>query len=351
MRIAIVTDAWAPQVNGVVRTLADVTGQLRARGFTVDLLTPQQFRTVACPGYPEIRLALATPGMVGRRLAAWRPDAIHIATEGPLGWAARRWCVKSARRFTTAYHTQFPQYLARRTGLSPAWFWPAMRHFHRPSAGIMVATPTIRAELAEQGLAPLHHWSRGVDTAVFHPDHLPPDQFFELPRPIQLYVGRVAVEKNLDAFLQCRHPGSKVVVGDGPALAQLKARYPDALFLGHKSGADLAAFYAGADVFVFPSRTDTFGLVLVEALACGTPVAAYPVPGPLDVLDMASGAMADDLDTAIAAALAMRRADCLAHGRSFSWAASADQFLAALHPADAPFQPAPPAARQVQWPA
>lgn len=341
MRIAIVTDAWHPQVNGVVRTLAMVTGELRARGHELLLVTPDQFRTFACPGYAEIRLALAGSGQVGGKLADFAPDAIHIATEGPLGWAARRWCLRQRRPFTTAYHTQFPQYLARRTGLPPALFWPLIRRFHRPASAIMVATPTIAAELRGQGLGQIRPWSRGVDTAQFHPDHLPPDLFLHLPRPIQLYVGRVAVEKNIGAFLDNRHPGSKVVVGDGPALAQLRARYPQAHFLGQQVGPALAACYAAADVFVFPSRTDTFGLVLVEALACGTPVAAYPVAGPLDVLVPQAGVMDEDLEAAIARALLLSRADCLAHGRSFSWQASAAQFVAALHPLASPPVPAP----------
>ncbi|MXO70556.1 glycosyltransferase [Alteraurantiacibacter buctensis] len=345
MRIAIITDAWTPQVNGVVRTLAMVTGELRAMGHEVLLVTPDQFRTMACPGYPEIRLAMAGARQVGAKLAAFRPDAIHVATEGPLGWAARRWCMDEGRPFTTAYHTQFPQYLARRTGLPAGLFWPVIRRFHRRASAIMVATPTIAGELEEHGLQHIRPWSRGVDTAQFHPDHLPPELFLRLPRPIQLYVGRVAVEKNLDAFLGNTHPGSKVVVGDGPALAALKARYPQAHFLGAQSGPALAACYAAADVFVFPSRTDTFGLVLVEALACGTPVAAYPVAGPLDVLVPQAGAMDEVLERAIARALALDRAQCLAHGRSFSWAASARQFVAALHPVTASPASEPPALR------
>ncbi|TIX49175.1 glycosyltransferase family 4 protein [Alteraurantiacibacter aquimixticola] len=333
MRIALVTDAWEPQVNGVVRTLGSVTAQLRGEGHQVELIAPDQFRSIPCPTYPEIRLALAGPRSVGKRIARFSPDAIHIATEGPLGWAARRWCLRRKLPFTTAYHTQFPQYVARRTGLPVEWIWPIIRHFHRPSAAIMVATDTIARELEEQGLTHLRHWSRGVDIATFQPDLPPPDLYFALERPIQLYVGRVAVEKNIEAFLASRHPGSKVVVGDGPALESLKARFPDAHFLGRRSGEALAACYAGADVFVFPSRTDTFGLVMIEALACGTPVAAYPVAGPLDVLSAESGAMDEDLDAAIAAALTRERADCLRHGRSFSWEASARQFREALCPA------------------
>ena len=332
MRIAIITDAWQPQVNGVVRTLGTVIANLRHRGHEVEVIAPDQFRSFPCPTYPEIRLALAGPRKVGGRIADFAPDAVHIATEGPLGWAARRWCLRHGQRFTTAYHTQFPQYLARRTGLPEGLFWPAIRAFHRPSAGIMVATVSIADQLRAQGLHQIRPWSRGVDTALFMPVRLPPDLFFTLPRPIQLYVGRVAVEKNVEAFLATRHPGSKVVVGDGPALAAMKARFPDAHFLGRKSGEDLAACYAGADVFVFPSRTDTFGLVMIEALACGTPVAAFPVPGPLDVLDAQSGVMDDCLDTAIAGALALDRDHCLARGHAFSWDASTDQFLASLAP-------------------
>lgn len=332
MRIAIVTDAWAPQVNGVVRTLTEVSDELRRRGHELALVSPDQYRSLPCPTYPEIRLALAGSIAVGRRLDAFAPEAVHIATEGPLGWAARRWCRRRRCAFTTAYHTQFPDYLARRTGLPASLFWPYIRHFHRPAAGIMVATETVRAQLREQGLAQLRPWTRGVDLSLFGPDVAPPDLFFDLPRPIQLYVGRVAVEKNIEAFLANRHPGSKVVVGDGPALARLQVAFPEARFVGKQTGLALAACYAGADVFVFPSRTDTFGLVMIEALACGTPVAAYPVPGPLDVLSPASGAMAERLEDAIARALPLDREQCLAHGRSFSWQTSADQFLAALEP-------------------
>lgn len=335
MRIVLITDAWKPQVNGVVRTLASVTEKLREQGHDVELIAPDQYTSFPCPTYPEIRLALAGPRQIGKRIEAFAPDAIHIATEGPLGWAARRWCLRHGHAFTTAYHTQFPDYVERRTGIPARHIWPLIRHFHGPSAAIMVATETIRSQLVQQGLTQLRHWSRGVDIGTFLPDHPPPDLYFSLPRPIQLYVGRVAVEKNIEAFLASSHPGSKVVVGDGPALAGLRAKYPDAHFLGRMSGDALAACYAGADVFVFPSKTDTFGLVMIEALACGTPVAAYPVPGPLDVLSNLSGAMDERLETAIARALEMKRDDCLQHGRSYSWESSASQFLSALHPASA----------------
>ncbi len=339
MRIALVTDAWAPQVNGVVRTLAAITAELRRRGHAVEIVSPDLFRSLPCPTYPEIRLALAGRGAAGRRLERFAPDAIHIATEGPLGWAARNWCLARGRGFTTAYHTQFPEYLARRTGLSAERFWPMIRRFHAPSGGILAATETVRAQLRAQGLGQVRAWSRGVDLDEFGPDVAAPACFAGLPRPIQLYVGRVAVEKNIEAFLGNRHPGSKVVVGDGPALARLRSAFPEARFLGRKSGRELAACYAGADVFVFPSRTDTFGLVMIEALACGTPVAAYPVPGPLDVLTAESGAMAERLENAISTALWLRREDCLAHGRGFTWRASTDQFLAALQVGQAMLPP------------
>ena len=332
MKIALITDAWHPQVNGVVRTLTAVTGQLLRSGHTVAVIAPDQFRTIPAPSYPEIRLALVSPAAVSRRLRALEPDSIHIATEGPLGWAARRYCLREGLPFTTAFHTQFPDYIARRTGLPADWFWPAIRKFHRPAARIMVATETVRKQLRGQGLTQLHDWSRGVDCSLFHRDRPPPDLFYKLPRPIQLYVGRVAVEKNIAAFLSNGHPGSKVVVGDGPALAMLKGRYRDAHFLGKQSGDALAACYAGADVLVFPSRTDTFGLVMIEALACGTPVAAFPVTGPVDVLPDGGGVMHEKLETAIAGALRLDRAICREHGKRFSWEASATQFLAGLAP-------------------
>lgn len=332
MKIALITDAWLPQMNGVVRTLTAITGELCRRGHSVAIVSPSQFRSVPCPSYPEIRLALASPGAVGQRLEDIGADAIHIATEGPLGVAARRFCQSRLLAFTTAYHTHFPSYIAHRTGLSPQVIWPYIRWFHAPSAAVMVATESVRTELRAQGLTNLTHWSRGVDLSLFRPGLAPPDLFSELQRPIQLYVGRLAIEKNVEAFLANPHPGSKVVVGDGPALPSLRAAYPQAHFLGRQSGGDLAACYAGADVFVFPSRTDTFGLVLIEALACGTPVAAFPVPGPRDVLTPKVGAMNEHLAEAIAHALALRREDCTEHGRSFSWRASADQFLDALAP-------------------
>lgn len=329
-RIAIVTDAWTPQMNGVVRTLTATVEMLRARGHAVLVVAPDRFRSIPCPTYPEIRLALAATGRVARLLTDFAPDAIHIATEGPLGFIARRLCAARAWPFTTAYHTQFPAYLARRTHLPESLFWRYMRWFHRPAARIMVATASIEAALAERGLIRAHRWSRGVELTQFSPEAPPPPEFGALARPIQLYVGRVAVDKNVAAFLAARRAGSKVVVGDGPALAGLKASFPGVLFLGRREGRALAGCYAGADVFVFPSRTDTFGLVIVEALACGTPVAAFPVAGPVDIVTERCGALSQDLDRAIDAALLCEPADCVARGAEFGWRAATDQFVAGL---------------------
>jgi glycosyltransferase involved in cell wall biosynthesis len=328
--IAIVTDAWHPQTNGVVRTLTTTCEILRQWGHDVTIISPEAYPSIPAPTYPEIRLALTLPGAVGRRLAKIAPDAVHIATEGPLGFAARRYCLNRKVPFTTAYHTQFPDYLARRTGLPAGAFWPYIRWFHRPAKAIMVATQTIRATLRAQGLMQLVHWGRGVDLACFSPDAPPPPEYAGLRGPILLYVGRVAVEKNIAAFLACDYPGTKVVVGDGPARGALQAKFPQALFLGKRTGRELAGCYAGADVFVFPSRTDTFGLVMIEALACGTPVAAFPVPGPLDIVTDVVGAMSEDLGRAIDAARYCERAQCAAYGASFSWEAATEQFLGGL---------------------
>ena len=334
MKLALVSDAWRPQINGVVRTLETTVGKLRQRGWTVETITPDLFRNIPCPSYPEIRLAIGAGREVARRLAAFHADAVHIATEGPLGWAARRWCLDHGMPFTTSFHTRFPDYVALRTGLPPSWFWPVVRRFHAPAIRIMAATRMLSEELAGQGLKQTHRWSRGVDLELFTPYAPILAAMAGLPRPIQLYVGRVAVEKNIEAFLATSHPGTKVVVGDGPARATLTAKFPEVKFLGPRFGADLAAAYAAADVFVFPSRTDTFGLVMIEALACGVPVAAYPVTGPVDVLNDQVGAMAEDLDLAIPIALEKDRSACAAYGRGFTWEVSARQFLGALVPLD-----------------
>jgi glycosyltransferase involved in cell wall biosynthesis len=333
MRIALVSDAWRPQINGVVRTLETTVGKLRSRGYTVETVTPDQFRSIPCPSYPEIRLAIGSGREVARRLTGFGADAVHIATEGPLGWAARRWCLDQRMPFSTSFHTRFPDYVALRTGLPPSWFWPVVRRFHAPAATIMTATKMLAEELAGQRLPQTHRWSRGVDLDLFTPAAPRLAAMMGLPHPIQLYVGRVAVEKNIDAFLDAPVNGSKVVVGDGPARAQLQQRYPMVHFLGPLHGAELASAYASADVFVFPSRTDTFGLVMIEALATGTPVAGFPVHGPLDIIGEAEGrigAMDEDLGVAIRKALTAQPAACAAEGRRYSWDACTDQFVAGL---------------------
>ena len=331
MRIALVSDAWAPQVNGVVRTLTAVIGELALRGHSVTAITPDLFRTMPCPSYPEIRLALRPARRVGELIDAAKPDAIHISTEGPLGIAARRHCLKRGYGFTTAFHTRFPEYVAARLALPLSWSYALMRRFHAPSRGVMVATETVRRELAARGFDNLRRWNRGVDAALYDPALR--GDMGGLPRPIFLAVGRVAVEKNISAFLALDLPGSKVVVGDGPMLEKLRRRHPEAHFLGKHEGRDLARLYASADVFVFPSRTDTFGLVLLEAMASGLPVAAYPVPGPLDVIgDSGAGVLDEDLGRAALAALQIPREHCREHALRYTWTASADQFVENLWP-------------------
>jgi len=330
-RILIVTDAWTPQINGVVRTLQAVQAELLAMGYAVEVIGPDRFTTLPCPTYPEIRLAMASPGAIGRRIDAFQPDAIHLATEGPLCLAARHLCLRRGLPFTTAFHTNFPDYMERRTGLSADLFWPYFRWFHGAASAVLVSTPTVAVGLHGAGIRTTHIWGRGVDLTLFRPDGPDHAAFATLPRPIMLNVGRIAVEKNIEAFLALDMPGTKVVVGDGPALPALRARYPQAHFLGPQTGAALAAAYRSADVLVFPSETDTFGLVMIEALASGTPVAAFPVMGPVDVLTGMTGAMDRRLDVAVHQALRLDRAACASHGRSFSWRRSAEQFLASLH--------------------
>ena len=329
MRIALVSDAWTPQVNGVVRTLTAVIGELVARGHSLAMITPELFRTLPCPRYPEIRLALARAARMGELIERAAPDSIHIATEGPLGVAARRHCLRQGYAFTTAFHTRFPEFVAARFAVPLSWSYALMRRFHAPAQGVMVATETMRRELAARGFGNLQHWNRGVDVELYHPARRA-----ELPgigRPIFLTVGRVSIEKNISAFLVLDLPGSKVVVGDGPLLEKLRRRHPDVHFLGRREGADLARLYAAADVFVFPSRSDTFGLVLLEALASGVPVAAYPVPGPLDVIgDSGAGVLDEDLGRAALNALDIPRALCRAYALRYTWAASAEQFAGNL---------------------
>jgi len=319
-----------PQVNGVVVTLVNTIAQLRTLGHVVDLITPEGFRTVPAPTYPEIRLAVVPGREVGRRIEAMRPEAIHIATEGPLGLAARRHCIRTQRPFTTAYHTQFPEYVYARcrmpVGITYAW----LRRFHAPSSAVMCGTPALLARLRARGFDNLVPWSRGVDATLFSPAPREPRMG---ERPIFLYVGRVAVEKNLEAFCSLNLPGTKWLVGDGPARASLQARHRDVRFFGTQHGKALAAFYQQADVFVFPSRTDTFGLVLVESLACGTPVAAYPVTGPLDVVtDPAAGVLSEDLQKAALDALGCDRDRVRDFGLRFTWEAATRQFVEHMSP-------------------
>jgi glycosyltransferase involved in cell wall biosynthesis len=329
-RLLIATDAWTPQVNGVVRTLAMVAAQLAVRGDTVEVIGPDRFRSIPLPGYPEIRLALGARAALGRMVDAFAPDAVHIATEGPLGWAMRGLCRARRWPFTTAFHTKFAEYLHARTCLPPALAWSVLRRFHAAGSGTFAATHSLREELDARGFRHLLPWGRGVDLTRFRPE--PREPFAGLPRPVFLCAGRVAREKNLEAFLGLDLPGSKVVVGDGPQRAALQRRFPAAHFTGWLDNGALARAYAGADVFVFPSRTDTFGLVLLESLAAGTPVAAYPVTGPRDIVtDPALGALDTDLRAAALRALAEGdRARCRAHAERFSWAACAAQLRAGL---------------------
>ena len=335
-RILIVTDAWTPQVNGVVRTLRTVADALRAMSRTVEVVGPDRFRTVPLPSYPEIRLALLPGRKLARLIEAFRPDALHIATEGPLGLAARAYARRRGMAFTTAFHTRFAEYLHARTGLPEALSYRWLRWFHGTGAGIMVATPSLRDELAARGFRNIRPWSRGVDLAAFSPEIR---EEWPLPRPIFAYVGRVAVEKNLPAFLALDLPGSKLVVGDGPQRKALERDYPDVHFAGARHGAALAKAYAGADVFVFPSKTDTFGLVMLEALASGLPVAAYPVTGPKDIVGEANvpvGALDEDLGQACLKALRIERTACRPFAEIYSWRACAERFLNNLVPARAP---------------
>jgi len=331
MRLALVTDAWFPQVNGVVRTLSRTREELLALGHEIEVISPDRFHTVPCPTYPEIRLAVLPNRAVGRMLEACAPQAIHIATEGPLGWAARGWCLKKGLPFTTSYHTRFPEYVSARVPVPTSWGYAIVRKFHGRSAGVMVATPGLKAELESRGFTNIRLWSRGVDTELFRPRN---DPALDLPKPVYLYCGRVAVEKNIEAFLKLDLPiGTKLVVGDGPMRADLQKRYPDAVFAGAKHGDELSRHYASADVFVFPSKTDTFGLVMLEAAASGLPIAAFPVPGPLDVVDgHGIGVLDDDLSYAVDRALAIPPERCRSHALKHSWKACAELFFENLQP-------------------
>ncbi len=330
MRIALVTDAWLPQVNGVVTTLGHVVRQLEAMGDEVLVINPQSFHTYPMPRYPEIRLAWFPGRKVRRLLREFDPDAIHIATEGPLGMAARLHCGRRRIAFNTSYHTQFPQYLEKYAWIPAGWTYRVMRWFHGRANATLVPTANVKHELDERGFTNVLVWTRGVQTDLFKPGD---KSFLPGERPICLYVGRVATEKNIEAFLEADVPGTKYIVGDGPARASLERKYPDAHFVGVKKGEDLAKHYAAADVFVFPSRTDTFGVVMLEAMACGVPVAAYPVTGPIDVVSPGvSGALDEDLSAAIRAALKIDPQSCRDYAQGFSWKRCAEIFREALRP-------------------
>jgi glycosyltransferase involved in cell wall biosynthesis len=329
MKILVATDAWQPQVNGVVRTLSHVAKEARGFGVEIEFLSPNEFRTLPTPSYPEIPLALASTRAVARRLARVRPDAIHVATEGPVGHAMRRLCIKRGLPFTTSFHTRFPDYLAERLPIPARWTetlaWAYLRRFHSAGSAVLAATPTLVSELETRGFRNVKLWPRGVDANLFRPRET---RALDLPRPIFLAVGRVAIEKNLEAFLRLDLPGTKVVVGDGPARASLEKAYPDAVFLGARQGERLAEVYAAADVFVFPSHTDTFGLVLLEALASGVPVAAFPTPAPRDVLGSAPvGVLDADLRRACLGALDISRQACRDFALTMTWEKSARLFV------------------------
>ncbi|MEM6712109.1 MAG: glycosyltransferase family 1 protein [Pseudomonadota bacterium] len=326
----IVSDAWHPQINGVVRTIEWMVKEAPKFGIDLQVLGPARFRTMPMPSYPEIRLALAHPRSIRRAIRAEAPRAIHIATEGPLGTVARRFCVRHKLGFTTSYHTRFPEYVAARAPVPESWSYAYMRRFHNAAMGVMVATPSLENELRGRGFNNLVRWSRGVDLDRYYPRG---GVTLPYPGPIFLYVGRVAVEKNLDAFLKLDLPGTKLIVGGGPALESLQETHKDAVFVGPKVGEELAQYYAGSDVFVFPSLTDTFGIVLLEALASGLPVAAFPITGPIDVItDERVGVLSHDLKAAALSALELKREDCVAFAQDYSWYESAKAFFTHLYP-------------------
>ena len=341
MRIMLVTDAWDPQVNGVVRTMKRVVTECEALGHAWEIVQPNEgFKTMPLPTYSEIQLAFGADAIIEERFLEFEPDAVHIATEGPLGWAARGVCLKHKFPYTTSYHTRFPEYISARFWFMPIWLgYMYVREFHKYSGRVMVATNSMREELEARGFKNIAAWSRGVDTELFHPSKRSNDggPFKGMTRPIWLNVGRVAVEKNIAAFLETDLPGTKVIVGDGPQIESLREKHKDAHFLGTKVGEELAACFANADVFVFPSLTDTFGLVILEAMAAGTPVAGFDVPGPRDLLPgSAAGAIDDDLRKAGLAALACSREAARAYAETYSWRACAEQFLNNLEPLPVP---------------
>ncbi len=333
----IVTDAWLPQINGVVSTLAQTAAWLGRFGHEIRMITPRDFRSVACPTYPEIRLSIRPYRNVEHSILAFQPQALHIATEGPLGLSARRFCLRHGMRFTTSYHTQFPQYLRARFPIPLKASYRALRWFHGAAVRCMVSTASVRRDLANHGFKNLATWRRGVDTEIFKPG---PKDLLALPRPIAAYVGRIAVEKNIAAFLNMAWTGSKVIIGDGPERARLERQYPAATFIGYRHGEDLARHLAAADIMVFPSRTDTFGLVNLEAMACGVPVAAYPVTGPIDVVENGvTGCLDPDLAVAARRALAIDPNACRQHALKSGWDVCSREFESNLDRCEALLQP------------
>lgn len=332
MRVAVATDAWEPQVNGVVRTLQQTRAHLADLGHEPLFVTPSDFTTFPCPTYPSIRLALRPRKGVERILRDFEPDSVHIATEGPVGHAARSFCCRAGIPFTTSFHTLFPEYIRARVPFPVNWSYAYLRRYHGRAARTFVATRSLAEHLRERGFDNLAIWARGVDADLFKPG---PKSFLPGPRPLSMYMGRVAVEKNVEAFLELDLPGTKYVVGDGPDLQGLRSRYPDVRFVGQKLGADLAAHVAAADVFVFPSLTDTFGLVMLEAMACGVPVAAYPVTGPLDVVrNGTTGVLDSDLRVAVLSALQLDPRDCIAYARQHTWLEWTKRFVTLLEPVE-----------------
>jgi glycosyltransferase involved in cell wall biosynthesis len=343
MKLALITDAWHPQVNGVVTTLVELVRELEGMGHTVLVIQPGQFRTRPCPGYAGIDLAIRPGAALAQQLDAFGPDAIHLATEGPLGWAGRRYCLRRGLAFTTAFHTKFPEIVHAAVRVPVSWGYALMRHFHARSSGVMVPTASVLNMLAQRGLRNLRAWTHGVDTELFgfrsEPRTFEP--LGELPRPVALFVGRVSYEKNIQAFLDLEFPGTKVVCGEGPMKERLQQRYPQAHWVGLLPRQELANLYAAADLFVFPSHADTFGLVMVEAMACGTPVAAFPTDGPVEVLARkhpmlqrpVGGAMHRDLKHACYLSLAIPRAEARARAMDFSWRHAGELFASYLVPA------------------
>ena len=330
MKIIIATDAWKPQINGVVTTLGKMGDELSLLGHQVKYITPESFSTLPCPSYPSIRLAICPKNKVSRMLDEFKPDAVHIATEGPLGQAARTYCIKLNIKFTTSYHTQFPEYLRLRAPIPISWTYAFLRRFHEKAVCTMVPTPSQQQRLIDRGFSNVVVWSRGVDLELFRPGT---KEIIDAPRPLSMYMGRVAVEKNIEAFLKLELPGTKIIVGDGPDLASLRKKYPSVMFTGFKQGEELAQFLAAADVFVFPSLTDTFGLVMLEAMACGVPVAAFPVTGPIDVIVPGkTGELDNDLKKATLKALELNPTDCIEYARNNSWRNSAETFFNYLEP-------------------